>query len=116
MTRVFFIAIASFCLTATGGFSGCAEEGEEGEAPLDCGEHGTEHDGHCHCDDGYLWNGTTCVAADEITEICAEHDGGTAEENHSACACPDDGACPCDHGNIATIGGQDYCVPELHEK
>ena len=102
---------------------GCAEEGEVGELPLDCGEHGDAHDGHCHCDDGFLFDGAICVAPEEITEICGEHEEGADTDSsqhdveaHGACRCPATGVCPCDHGELETVGGQDYCVPELHEE
>jgi hypothetical protein len=93
----------------------CAEEGESGTSPIDCGDHGTEHDGHCHCDDGYLFDGETCVTPEEITAICEEHEEGE-DESHGACVCPDEGECPCDNGEIETHGDHDYCVPELHEE
>jgi hypothetical protein len=97
---------------------GCAEEGDEGSEAVDCGEHGSEHDGHCHCDDGYLWNGSTCVVPEEITEVCEEHEEEEEEEEHEhqhgACVCPDEGECHCDHGEIETYGDHDYCAPELH--
>ena len=95
----------------------CAEEGDSGSSPIDCGEHGSEHEGHCHCDDGYLYDGETCVTPEEITTICEEHEEeGEEEELHGACVCPDEGECPCDHGEIETYGDHDYCVPELHQE
>jgi len=94
----------------------CAEEGDEGSEAVDCGDHGSEHDGHCHCDDGYLFDGDTCVTPEEITEICAEEEEEEEEGQHAACVCPEDGDCPCDHGEIETYGDHDYCVPELHEE
>ena len=95
----------------------CAEEGQEGDSPLDCGDHGTEHDGHCHCDEGYLFDGETCVEPEEISEICGEESDTEGEEEHEhACVCPEEGECPCDHGEIVTIGGQDYCAPVFHEE
>jgi hypothetical protein len=100
-------------------FPACGEAGESGEAPLDCGP-GTYHDGHCHCDEGYLFDGATCVDPSEITEICEEHEADTdaeeEEHSHAACLCPEPPEeCPCDHGGIESFGGSDYCVPELHE-
>jgi hypothetical protein len=102
---------------------GCAEEGEVGEMPLDCGEHGDAHGGHCHCEDGFLYDGVSCVAPEEITEICGEHLEEAETESsqhdmeaHGACRCPATGVCPCEHGELETVGGQDYCVPELHEE
>jgi len=96
---------------------GCLGEGEEGESPLDCGEHGSEHEGHCHCEQGYLFDGEACMEPALITEICGEeetHDGGE-EDHHGACRCPDEGDCNCD-GDIETYEGDDYCVPELHDE
>ena len=104
------IAVALFTITAVAA-AACAEEGEAGEAALDCGEHGTEHDGHCHCDDGWLFDGTTCVTPAEITAVCGEDD----HDDHAACRCPDDADCPCENGEIEEHDGADYCVPELHE-
>lgn len=98
-----FITLAAALLVA------CAEEGESGTSPIDCGEHGTEHDGHCHCDDGYLFDGETCVTPEEVTAICGEQEG-----EHAACVCPDEGDCPCDDGEIVAYGDHDYCVPDPH--
>lgn len=100
-------------------FAACGEAGASGEAPLDCGP-GTYHDGHCHCDEGYLFDGTTCVDPSQITGICEEHeedaDAGEEEHAHEACRCPEPPAeCPCDHGEIESFGGDDFCVPELDE-
>ena len=109
------IAIAVVLLTAIA----CAEEGESGTTGIDCGEHGTEHEGHCHCDEGYLFDGETCVTPESITEICVEEEEEEEEgeeHQHGACVCPDEGECPCDHGEIETHGDHDYCVPELHEE
>jgi len=95
---------------------GCvSEDGESGETPIDCGEHGSAHDGHCHCDQGFLYDGTTCVEPDAITEVCEEHDAdaGTEEHHHGACLCPSTGTCPCE-GTIESLAGKEYCVPELH--
>jgi hypothetical protein len=101
--------------------SGCAEEGASGTTPIDCGEHGTEHDGHCHCHDGYLFANETCVAAEQVTALCEEHDEEDAEHedaehehHHEACRCPDVGDCHCEHGDIVTIGVLSFCVSELH--
>jgi hypothetical protein len=95
--------------------SGCSsDEGVAGDTPIDCGEHGTAHDGHCHCDTGFLYDGTTCVAPEAITNVCEEHDedAGT-EHHHGACLCPSTGTCPCE-GTVESIAGKDYCVPDLH--
>ena len=108
-TRIVVLAIGLMGLAI-----GCAEEGEEGSAAIDCGDHGTEHEGHCHCDAGYLFDGETCVDPSAVTVVC-----GTAEaeeQPHGACVCPDEGDCPCDHGAIETYGDHDYCVPELHDE
>lgn len=110
------VVAVSFAAVAAAGV-GCAEEGESGEAALDCGEHGTEHDGHCHCDDGWLFDGTTCVTPSEITEPCGEDAASDAgeEDHHEACLCPDVGDCPCDEGTVEEYGGAEYCVPALDE-
>ncbi len=92
---------------------GCPEEGEEGTAGIDCGEHGSEHNGHCHCHEGYLFDGEICVEPGEITDVCEEHEEEEGEEDHHACVCPEDGDCPCD-GEIVTFEEIDYCEPELH--
>jgi hypothetical protein len=98
------------------GAGACAEEGDEGTSGIDCGDHGAEHDGHCHCDDGWLFDGETCVDPAEIAETCEEHEETDTEEHHDeACVCPEDGDCPCD-GDIVTYGGVDYCEPALHEE
>ena len=103
----------------------CAEAGKSGDEGIDCGDHGSAHDGHCHCESGYLFNGETCVVPDEITEICEaseenDADAGAdtttveAEHHHEACRCPEGETCPCD-GTVVTLGGVDYCEPELHD-
>lgn len=97
------------------------EDGKGGEAPIDCGEHGSAHAGHCHCDHGFLFDGTTCVSPDAITQECQEHDDEHADEHadehehhhHGACVCPAEGTCPCD-GEVESIAGKDYCIPDLH--
>jgi len=104
----------------------CPEEGESGSAAIDCGELGAEHDGHCHCNEGALFDGETCVAAADITDICAEEDHSedtedtdhTADEHvhEAACLCPVTGDCLCDHGEIIETGGASFCTPELHEE
>lgn len=100
---------------------GCGSDGKEGTAPVHCGSHGTLHDGHCHCDTGYLFNSKTCVTPSEITEICIEEvhitnstDAGAEEHEHETCLCPSTGECPCDHGEVETYATKNYCVPELH--
>ncbi|MCK9463913.1 MAG: hypothetical protein M0R80_30215 [Proteobacteria bacterium] len=103
--------IAMLSVAASVAAIGCAEEGESGEAALDCGEHGTEHDGHCHCDEGWLFDGAACVTPTGITALCGE--GGY--DDHAACLCPEDGDCPCEDGEIEEHDGAEYCVPELHE-
>lgn len=99
---------------------GCASEGDEGTSGVDCGKHGTEHDGHCHCDTGYLFHDDTCLAAADVTELCeAEAETTTdadalEEHHHAACLCPETGDCPCHEGTLETLGAAVYCVPELH--
>lgn len=92
----------------------CAEQGKIGEAGVDCGDHGTEHAGHCHCDTGYLFDGMTCVDPEEITIPCGDHvdDGGIdgSDHDHGVCVCPVTGDCACDEGEIVTVGGLDYCA------
>lgn len=121
---------------------GCAEDGEDGSAALDCGEYGSEHDGHCHCDDGFAFNGETCVGLEEITNLCEEeahtesdtevdtdvgtdehdedtdeHDEDTEEHDHDeemgACLCETVSECHCD-GEVIEYGGNAYCILELH--
>jgi hypothetical protein len=113
-----FIVLSTFA-------AACAEEGKEGSTGIDCGDHGAAHDGHCHCDAGYLFDGETCRAPEEITEICAagsenEADAGADTDHeeahhHEACRCPEEETCPC-HGTVVTYGGIDYCEPELHDE
>ena len=99
--------------------NGCGKEGAEGTAPLDCGAHGAVHDGHCHCDPGYLFDGTSCVAPQAVTESCVEEVAASdaGEEHHDqACRCPAQGECPCNHGTVQTFAAVQYCVPELHHE
>ena len=100
---------------------GCAEDGKSGEEGINCGDHGSAHGDHCHCNEGYLFDGETCVLPKDISIICAEPeeeevDAGTSEEHHehTACQCPESDTCHC-HGEIVTIGGINYCAPELHD-
>jgi len=123
---------------------GCGDKGESGTTGVDCGEHGSAHGDHCHCEQGFLFDGATCVLPDDIDRICEAHadeaadagapvDGGQEaeahdehadqghhehehehEHEHGACRCPADGECHCDHGQIEEHGGVRYCVPELH--
>jgi hypothetical protein len=103
--------------------AGCAESGEDGDAGIDCGEYGSLHDGHCHCAEGFAYNGETCVALSMITTICAEEDHSDSdhameEEDahpHEACLCASATACPCD-GELTTTGANTYCLPALHEE
>lgn len=117
-----------FCLVFVSAVSvGCAEEGESGTTTVNCGQHGAEHDGHCHCDPGYLFAEATCVAPAEVTAVCEEHveDEGDAisvadvqeeeEHPHDACLCPVGAECHCEHGTVETYGTNSYCVPALHE-
>ncbi len=100
----------------------CAEPGTSGNEGVDCGPHGSPHDGHCHCHEGYLLSDETCVSPDKIILVCGETiDAGTAEDteteahHHEACRCPETDACPCD-GKQVTIGGVDYCSPEIEHE
>jgi len=132
-SNIILAAFVAFCLPAFQ--AGCAEEGKEGVEALDCGAHGTEHDGHCHCDGGYLFDGATCVTPEHITAVCEEEaaaektgegtdvvDGDAVvpeeehEHAHTACLCPAAGDCPCDHGTVESFDGEDYCVPNLHKE
>ena len=118
---IHILLTATFMMIATV-FVSCAEKGVSGTDALDCGEHGSAHDGHCHCNEGYFFDGYTCVAPAEITDVCEDEtsDAGAAdtaetEHDHTACVCPTDGECPCD-GEISTYDGKEYCAPELHEE
>lgn len=93
---------------------GCGEEGKEGTTAINCGAHGTEHDGHCHCDQGYLFNEESCVTPDQITEECMAEGEHSEEHQHGACLCPTQGVCPCDDGEVETYDSKQYCIPELH--
>ena len=111
---------ATFMMIATL-VGACAEKGASGTDGIDCGDFGSAHDGHCHCNEGYFYDGSTCVAPSEITDVCeaeksdaGEADSAETEHHHAACVCPTDGECPCD-GDISTYEGKDYCAPELHE-
>ncbi|MCU0694059.1 MAG: hypothetical protein MUF54_21925 [Polyangiaceae bacterium] len=81
------------------------------------------HNGHCHCDDGYLFDGATCVGPSEIVQTCEEHeapdggddDGGDTHVHGAACRCPTTGTCPCEHGEVQVLAGSTYCVPHLDE-
>ena len=112
--------VTALCMLALG----CAEEGKSGTQGIDCGDHGSAHGDHCHCDAGYFFDGGTCVAPEAITEVCEAHEDETdtegeedteADHHHEACVCPAEGECPCD-GEISTYGGKEYCAPELHEE
>lgn len=117
---------------------GCAEAGDDGDAGIDCGDYGSAHDGHCHCEEGYAFDGETCVALDSISIVCESHDEhaddteahtddddtdthddeseheNEHEHAHEACICGGEAAdCECD-GELVTQGGSSYCLPELH--
>lgn len=108
------------------GLAGCSSDsGSGGNDPINCGEHGSAHDDHCHCETNYLFNGKTCVEANKITEKCDDHhdehhddhhddDHANGDHHHEACVCPADGKCHCD-GEIVTISNQKYCVPNPHK-
>jgi len=107
-------------------FVSCAEKGKSGTEGIDCGDHGSAHADHCHCNEGYFFDGETCVAPEDITRVCAAEvaDAGESDtssaateeaHDHTACVCPTDGDCPCT-GEIATYGGKDYCAPALDEE
>lgn len=104
--------------------------GSDGSRTIDCGEHGSAHGEHCHCDQGFLYDGKTCVSPDKITEICQAHDHEADgepddasdhedDEHHAhadkSCLCPTEGQCPCD-GEIQEIANRKYCVPDLHHE
>jgi hypothetical protein len=95
---------------------GCLEEGASGDTGLDCGEWGTAHDGHCHCEDGFAFDGETCVALSDISERCTVHED-TNEEEHAqgACRCETEADCPCE-GELLLFEGTTYCIPELHDE
>jgi hypothetical protein len=58
---------------------------------------------------------------ESIEEICGDEEEHENEEEHEeehehgACRCPDQGPCPCDHGEVQTFSSADFCVPELHQ-
>src|SRR5690606_34056400 len=62
----------------------------------DCGEHGEPHGDHCHCDEGYVEEGGTCVPGAAAPDACGEH--GAAHGDH----------CDCDEGYVEEGG---TCVP-----
>ena len=109
--KIFFIVLA-------GTLTGCADPGEDGTAGIDCGEFGSEHDGHCHCSEGFGFNGETCVALSQITELCTadEHSEVEHTDEHESCKCPEDDAteCACE-GELIMYGEATYCLPALHE-
>lgn len=117
MGKIVMFAVSVLGVVLVFAMTGCAEEGEAGSLGVDCGEHGSEHDGHCHCDPGYLFDGATCVSPTEIDQICEEEDEAHDDDPHhaSACECPSEEACPCDHGEVEEHAGKSYCVPALHE-
>jgi len=99
-------------------FTACLDEGafadQEDDAgkdthtaaqEVDCGENGSAHGDHCHCFQGYMFDGETCVVPDEITQSCQDDD-----QSGSACVCPATGMCPC-AGDLEEHGGKRYCVP-----
>ncbi len=85
--------------------------GAGGAGEVDCGDHGSAHGAHCHCHQGYLFDGTSCVAPGQITELCQEP--GPDEHVDYACLCPTEGPCHCE-GTIVMLEGNNYCEPELH--
>lgn len=125
MKKAFVLSFLFFILAALS--VGCADEGESGTTTVNCGQHGSEHAGHCHCDPGYLNAEETCVAPAEVTAVCEEHaeeEGDVTsiaevheeeEHHHAACLCPLGAECHCEHGTVETYGSSSYCVPELHE-
>jgi len=95
------IATATFAISLF--FSGCAEEGEA--ADLDCGQFGHEHDGECHCDTGYQFDGTTCAPSTDGGPLPL--DCGIYGHEHS-------GHCHCDPGYL--FDGQTCVLPDsIHE-
>lgn len=127
---LFFVRItlaASAVLAVT---SCISSSGGDGTGTVDCGEHGSAHGEHCHCDQGFLYDGKTCVSPDNITEICQAHEHETdaghgdasdheGHDDHEhadkSCLCPTEGQCPCD-GEIQEIANRKYCVPDLHHE
>ena len=118
--------IMLFLIATTALISGCADPGDDGASGVDCGEYGSEHDGHCHCAEGFGFNGETCVALNEISEVCSgdvadeiqtDSAGETehSHESHEVCLCPGNGTeCPCE-GELIANGASTYCIPPLHE-
>lgn len=120
MTFMKLFSVSAFLFLV---LTACTEAGEEGDDGLDCGEYGTLHDGHCHCAEGFAFNGETCVALSQVTTVCTESDHADTDNagsedhthSHSACICADAPACPCD-GELTTSGVKTYCLPDFHEE
>lgn len=79
--------------------NGCAKEGEA--ADLNCGRFGHEHDDYCHCEEGYTFDGTTCVPSKDGGNIIL--DCGDFGHEHS-------GHCHCDPGYL--FDGQTCVLPD----
>lgn len=77
----------------------CSSDPEvEPEDETSCGPHGEAHDDHCHCDEGYVEVGGTCVADEDEDEELDCGPNGEAHGDH----------CHCDDGYVE-VGGT--CEP-----
>lgn len=112
LIRILTLAVFMALTAALG--AGCPQRGaalgdeDAAVSGVDCGEHGSADGEHCHCNMGYLFDGELCVTPIDITEICDEH-----ADHEMACVCPSEGECHCS-GEVVTLAGARYCVPELH--
>ncbi len=88
-TKVLFQMLFALML-----FVGCGND----QTATACGEHGEQHDDHCHCDEGYHEVGGTCVPEESGTDPCGEH--GELHGDH----------CHCDEGYIESGLS---CVPVM---
>jgi probable HAF family extracellular repeat protein len=57
--------------------------GSSEPAPVECSGYGELHGDHCHCDTGYVSEGTACVPAEEPVVECGGH--GHLHDDHCHC-------------------------------
>ncbi|WP_426744878.1 DUF3466 family protein [Myxococcus faecalis] len=105
----------------------CGSSDEPGpDETTECGGHGHLHGDHCHCDEGYVADGLTCVVAEEPVIECGGHghlhgdhchcDEGYTEQNGTCVVAPEPGPdcgehghahgdhCHCDEGYVEQDG------------